>query len=73
MSSLKLHVNLTSNACYVVSVLSLDDPSELTKGHPDSKCWLYSLSTVAVRPTEIFQHFLFLFQVPTSAVFCFYL
>ena len=34
--------------------------SELTKGHLDSKRWLYSLTTDAVRPAEIFQHFLFL-------------
>jgi len=30
------------------------------KGHPDFL--LYSLSTDTVRPAEIFQHFLFLFQ-----------
>jgi len=32
----------------------------LTKGHPDLKLWLDSLSTGAVRPAEIFQCFLFL-------------
>ena len=29
----------------------------LTKGHLDSQHWLYFLSTDAVRPAEIFQHF----------------
>ena len=37
-----------------------------------SKRWLYSLSTDAERPAEIFQHFLFLFQIPSSAVFYLY-
>ena len=30
------------------------------------KLLLYSLSTDAVRPAEIFQHFLFSFQIPAS-------
>jgi len=42
------------------------------KGHPVSERWLYSLSTDAIRPAEIFQHFLFSFQIPASAVFYFY-
>ena len=45
----------------------------LTKGHLDSKRQLFSLLTDAARPAEIFQHFLFWFQIPASAVICFYL
>jgi len=43
----------------------------LMKGHPYLKHWLYSVSTDAARPAELFQHFL-LFQIPAAAVFNFY-
>ena len=48
------------------------EPTFQGRGYPDPKRWLYSLSTDAVRTAGIFQHFLFLFQIPASAVFCFY-
>lgn len=43
----------------------------LVKDHPNSKCCFYSLSTDTVRPAEIFQYFLLIFQIPVSAVFHF--
>ena len=46
--------------------------SALTKGHLDSKRQLFSLLTDATKPDEIFQHFLFWFQILASAVICFY-
>ena len=46
--------------------MSQETFSQLTKDHPGSKLWLYSLSTDAVTRTEIFQHFLFLCCVETK-------
>jgi len=46
--------------------------NSLTKGQSDSKRQLFSLLPDAARPAEIFQHLLFWFQIPASAVICVY-